>query len=187
MTTHFWPRDFLDPASAQLHGEWRQTCHLICFSLCERKTSYLEHFPSFCVHSICSQMLPPFLFWMALILFPPEVNGTSLNKFPKETTKCNTHPDKKPHDATFFAHHMQHCSPCRNARFPSSSPITPLLPVSSFCYSFWVFQLKQMDASDLSFPLKLCGPSLTITQSQTPPPAFIFLSMGQRPWSRWAR
>ncbi|KAF2986299.1 hypothetical protein EK904_009828 [Melospiza melodia maxima] len=40
--------------------------------------------------------LPPFLLWMALILFPPEVNGTSLNMFPKETTKFYIHPEKTP-------------------------------------------------------------------------------------------
>lgn len=139
MTTYFWPHDFLDPASAQLRGEWWQTCHLICFLLRERKTSYLERFPSFYVHSICFQMLPPFLFWMALIPFPPEVNGTSLNKFSKETTKCNIHPEKKPHDATLFfcSSHtaLQPMKKCQISFFhPHHSPLSYflflLLPLS---------------------------------------------------------
>lgn len=71
--------------------------HLICFLLYKRKTSCLKHFPQFSVLSICFQTLPPFLLWMALILFPPEVNGTSLNMFPKETTKFYIHPEKTPH------------------------------------------------------------------------------------------
>lgn len=89
-------------ASAQLHEEWREMYHLICFLLFKRKNTCLKHFPQFCVLSICFQTLPPFLLWMALIPFPPEVNGTSLNKFPKETTKFCIHPEKKRHSITFF-------------------------------------------------------------------------------------
>jgi len=62
----------------------------------------LKHFPQFYALSICFQTLPPFLLWMALILFPPEVNGTSLNKFPKETTKCYIQPETTPRSSTFF-------------------------------------------------------------------------------------
>lgn len=92
----------------------------------------MEHFPQFYALSICFQTLPPFLLWMALIPFPPEVNGTSLNKFPKETTKFCIHPENTPQDATFWGWNTQRCSPCRNARFPPSSLITLLFPGSPF-------------------------------------------------------
>lgn len=147
----------------------------------------MEHFPQFYALSICFQTLPPFLLWMALIPFPPEVNGTSLNKFPKKQQNSTSTLKIRLRTLLFWVgiHSAAAHAEMPDFLLPASLLPSFLFPLSRSSPS--VFQLKQMDASNFSFPLKLCGPSLTTTQSQTPPPIFIFLNMDQRPQSRRAR